>query len=92
MLFGIPGAVLPRIRPSSGDLGTVDPALFGAPIPVRSAVGDQQSALFGQLCTKPGQVKCTYGTGCFLLVFTGADAVASVNRLLTSSITPASQA
>ena len=83
-LFGIPAAVLPRIGPSSGDLGTVDPALFGAPIPVRSAVGDQQSALFGQLCTKPGQVKCTYGTGCFLLVFTGADAVASANRLLTT--------
>jgi glycerol kinase len=83
-LFGIPAAVLPRIGSSSGDLGTVDPALFGAPIPVRSAVGDQQSALFGQLCTKPGQVKCTYGTGCFLLVFTGADAVASVNRLLTT--------
>jgi glycerol kinase len=83
-LFAIPKAILPRIAPSSGDLGTVDPSVFGAAIPVCSAIGDQQSALFGQLCTKPGLVKCTYGTGCFLLVFTGADAVSSVNRLLTT--------
>ena len=83
-LFHIPKAVLPRIAPSSGDLGTVDTELFGAPIPVRSAIGDQQSALFGQLCTKPGLVKCTFGTGCFLLEFTGPDAVASANRLLTT--------
>lgn len=83
-LFHIPKAVLPRIAPSSGDLGKVDTELFGAPIPVRSAIGDQQSALFGQLCTKPGLVKCTFGTGCFLLEFTGPDAVASANRLLTT--------
>jgi glycerol kinase len=83
-LFNIPEAILPRVAPSSGKLGTVDPVLFGAAIPVCSAVGDQQSALFGQLCTKPGLVKCTYGTGCFLLVFTGPDAVMSSNRLLTT--------
>jgi glycerol kinase len=83
-LFNIPNAVLPRIAPTSGDLGTADPSVLGAAIPVRSAVGDQQSALFGQLCTKPGLVKCTYGTGCFLLEFTGADAVVSRNRLLTT--------
>jgi len=83
-LFNIPEALLPRIAPSSGNLGTVDPALFGAAMPVCSAIGDQQSALFGQLCTKPGLVKCTYGTGCFLLVFTGPDAVVSTNRLLTT--------
>ena len=83
-LFHIPRSVLPRIAPSSGDLGTVDASLFGAPIPIRSAIGDQQSALFGQLCTKPGLVKCTFGTGCFLLEFTGPDAVASSNRLLTT--------
>lgn len=83
-LFDIPEAVLPRITPTSGRLATVDASLFGAPIPVCSAVGDQQSALFGQLCTKPGLVKCTYGTGCFLLEFTGPDAVASANRLLTT--------
>lgn len=83
-LFNIPKTVLPRIGPSSGDLGTLDASLFGNPIPVRSAIGDQQSALFGQLCTKPGLVKCTYGTGCFLLEFTGPDTVVSSNRLLTT--------
>jgi glycerol kinase len=83
-LFHIPRAVLPRIAPSSGDLGIVDAGLIGASIPIRSAIGDQQSALFGQLCTKPGMVKCTYGTGCFLLEFTGPDAVSSSNRLLTT--------
>lgn len=83
-LFNIPASLLPRIAPSSGNLGMVDSSLFGATIPVCSAIGDQQSALFGQLCTKPGQVKCTYGTGCFLLVFTGPEAVASSNRLLTT--------
>jgi len=83
-LFNIPGSILPRISPTSGDLGTVDASYFGTAIPVRSAVGDQQSALFGQLCTRPGLVKCTYGTGCFLLAHTGTDAVASANRLLTT--------
>lgn len=83
-LFDIPRKILPRIVPSSGDLGTTDASLFGVSIPIRSAIGDQQAALFGQLCTKPGLVKCTYGTGCFLLAFTGPDAVASRNRLLTT--------
>lgn len=83
-LFDIPRALLPRIVASSGDFGTTDPALFGAAIPICGAIGDQQSALFGQLCTKPGLVKCTYGTGCFMLAFTGPDAVASHNRLLTT--------
>lgn len=83
-LFDIPRALLPRIVPSSGDFGTTDPEIFGAAIPIRGAIGDQQSALFGQLCTEPGLVKCTYGTGCFMLAFTGPDAVASRNRLLTT--------
>ena len=83
-LFDIPEKILPRIVPSSGDFGATDPALFGAAIPIRGAIGDQQSALFGQLCHKPGMVKCTYGTGCFMLLFTGQDAVASRNRLLTT--------
>lgn len=81
-LFDIPLAMLPRISPSGGDLGETD--ILGAQVPIRGAIGDQQSALFGQLCTKPGLVKCTYGTGCFLLEFTGPDAVASANRLLTT--------
>jgi glycerol kinase len=65
-------------------MGTATADFLGVEIPVCGAIGDQQSALFGQLCIQPGQVKCTYGTGCFLLVFTGADAVASRNRLLTT--------
>jgi len=58
-LFDIPAAILPRIVPTSGELGIADPEHLGAPIPIGSAAGDQQSALFGQLCTKPGLVKCT---------------------------------
>ncbi len=83
-LFDIPRSVLPRIVPSSGDFGTTEASLFGGCIAIRGAIGDQQSALFGQLCAKPGLVKCTYGTGCFMLLFTGPDAVASRNRLLTT--------
>jgi glycerol kinase len=83
-LFDIPAAVLPRIVPTSGALGVADPAHFGAEIPIGSAVGDQQSALFGQLCTQRGMVKCTYGTGCFMLAFTGPDAISSSQRLLTT--------
>ncbi|MEI6070174.1 MAG: glycerol kinase GlpK [Verrucomicrobiae bacterium] len=83
-LFDIPAAILPRIVSSSGVLGVCDASHFGAALPVGSAIGDQQAALFGQLCTKPGLVKCTYGTGCFLLTFTGPDAISSSNRLLTT--------
>jgi glycerol kinase len=83
-LFDIPRTILPRIVASSGDFSATDPEIFGVAIPLRGAIGDQQSALFGQLCTKPGLVKCTYGTGCFMLAFTGPDAVTSRNRLLTT--------
>lgn len=83
-LFDIPRAILPRIAPSSGDFGTCDASLLGAAIPIRGVIGDQQAALFGQLCTEPGLVKCTYGTGCFMLLFTGHDAVPSRSRLLTT--------
>jgi glycerol kinase len=83
-IFSIPRGILPEIVASSGDLGTAVASLLGAPIPICGAIGDQQSALFGQLCTSPGLVKCTFGTGCFLLAFTGPDAIASTNRLLTT--------
>ncbi|HRJ72892.1 MAG TPA: FGGY family carbohydrate kinase, partial [Terrimicrobiaceae bacterium] len=83
-LFDIPASILPSIVPSSGAFGETDPGLFGGAIPICGAAGDQQSALFGQLCAAPGLVKCTYGTGCFMLLFTGADPVASKNRLLTT--------
>lgn len=81
-LLDIPIEILPSIVPSSGVLGETD--FLGAPIPVSGVAGDQQAALFGQVCTKPGMVKNTYGTGCFLLMNTGEDAVPSTNRLLTT--------
>lgn len=83
-LFDIPKSVLPKILPSSGHFGDTDASLFGAAIPICGAAGDQQSALFGQLCTTRGLVKCTYGTGCFMLLFAGGEPVASRNRLLTT--------
>ena len=83
-LFRIPAAVLPEVRDSSGRFGTSAPEHFGAAIPVRAAVGDQQAALVGQGCIAPGMVKSTYGTGCFALLHTGAAPVRSGHRLLTT--------
>lgn len=83
-LFDIPAAILPRILPSSGHFGDSEASLLGASIPISGVAGDQQSALFGQQCGTPGLVKCTYGTGCFMLQFTGTEAMASHNRLLTT--------
>lgn len=83
-LFGIPDSVLPEILPSSHHYGDTHAELFGAPVPVRALIGDQQSALFGQLCTSPGSAKTTYGTGCFLLANTGAEIVRSETGLLTT--------
>jgi glycerol kinase len=80
----VPRAMLPRIVPTSGRLATTERSLFGGEIPIASAVGDQQAALFGQSCFRPGEAKNTYGTGCFLLMNTGERAVASKNGLLTS--------
>ena len=83
-LFDIPEALLPEIKNSADDFGTTDPALFGVAIPIRSLIGDQQAATVGQACFEPGMMKSTYGTGCFALLNTGSDAVASKNRLLTT--------
>jgi glycerol kinase len=83
-LLDIPKAVLPDVRDSSGLFGTTDPDLFGTAIPICGIAGDQQAALVGQACFAPGSVKSTYGTGCFALINTGATAVASKNRLLTT--------
>ncbi|HXQ12392.1 MAG TPA: glycerol kinase GlpK [Caulobacteraceae bacterium] len=80
--FGVPRAMLPEIRPSSEVYGTARGVLEG--VPVASALGDQQAALFGQTCLSPGEGKCTYGTGSFLLVNTGAKAVPSRHGLLTT--------
>ena len=80
----IPRAVLPTICDTSGVVGETDAAFLGRPVPIASLAGDQQAALFGQLCLRPGMAKNTYGTGCFLLLNTGARPVASKNRLLTT--------
>jgi len=83
-LFGVPTMLLPEVRDSAGDFGVSDGALFGAPIAIKSAVGDQQAATVGQACVKPGMVKATYGTGCFALLHTGEEPIRSTNRLLTT--------
>lgn len=83
-LLNIPRAVLPRVVPSSGVLGETEAALLGAAIPIAGVAGDQQAATFGQACFAPGMAKNTYGTGCFMLMNTGARPVASRNRLLTT--------
>ncbi|MBX2822414.1 MAG: glycerol kinase GlpK [Rhodothermaceae bacterium] len=83
-LLDIPASVLPDVRSSSEVYGHADANLLGAPIPVAGIAGDQQAALFGQMCTQAGMVKNTYGTGCFMLMNTGEKAVASNNNLLTT--------
>ena len=81
-LFRVPASVLPEVRDNSGEFGTTE--LFGAPIPFGGMAGDQQAALVGQACFRPGMAKATYGTGAFMLVNTGDRAVASSTRLLTT--------
>jgi glycerol kinase len=81
----IPANLLPGIKPSSALFGEVSPDLLGAAIPIGGVAGDQQSALFGQACFKPGMVKNTYGTGCFMLMHTGHSFQSSANGLITTS-------
>ena len=83
-LLDIPANMLPEARPSSCVYGHTSPELFGAPIPIAGAAGDQQSALFGQACFQPGECKCTYGTGAFMLMNTGNAPVFSKNGLVTT--------
>ncbi len=82
--LGIPRCMLPEVKPSSCIYGNANPEFFGAPIPIAGAAGDQQAALFGQTCFKPGEAKNTYGTGCFLLMNTGEKPVFSKNGLVTT--------
>ncbi len=82
--LNIPRTLLPNVKPSSMVYGETDSDLFGAPIPIASAAGDQQAATFGQACFAAGLAKNTYGTGCFMLMNTGTDAVTSRNNLLTT--------
>lgn len=83
-LLDVPRRMLPEVRSNSEVYGETDPSLFGRAIPLASAVGDQQGALFGQACFEPGAAKNTYGTGCFLLMNTGQTPCASAQGLLTT--------
>jgi len=82
--FKIPLCMMPEVKPSSGIFGYTKEEILGGRIPIAGAAGDQQAALFGQCCFQPGDVKNTYGTGCFLLMNTGEKAVTSDNGLLTT--------
>jgi glycerol kinase len=82
--LGVPRAMLPEVRESSCVYGETDPALFGRAIPIAGIAGDQQAATFGQACFTPGDAKNTYGTGCFMLLNTGEQPVASQHGLLTT--------
>ena len=81
-LFQIPASMLPTVVPNSGNLA--EAKVFDVPVPITGIAGDQQAALFGQQCTRPGMVKNTYGTGCFMLMNTGSIAVPSKHALLTT--------
>jgi glycerol kinase len=81
-IFDVPESMLPEVRSSSEVYA--ETRLFGQPIPIAGIAGDQQAALFGQCCTRPGMVKNTYGTGCFMLMNTGSEPIESQNKLLTT--------
>jgi glycerol kinase len=83
-MLKVPLALMPQVLDCAGDYGATDPAILGAPIPIRGVAGDQQSALMGQGCIRPGEMKATYGTGCFMLLNTGESAPVSQARLLTT--------
>ncbi|WP_439572256.1 glycerol kinase GlpK [Phreatobacter sp.] len=83
-LLRVPMALLPEVRDCASAFGTTDPALFGGAIAIGGIAGDQQAATVGQACFAPGMMKSTYGTGCFALLNTGTEAVASGNKLLTT--------
>jgi glycerol kinase len=83
-VLNVPRSLLPDVRDCAADYGVTDAGLLGAAIPICGVAGDQQAATIGQACFEPGMMKATYGTGCFALLNTGATAVASQNRLLTT--------
>lgn len=83
-ILGVPKAILPKVKQSSEVYGNTDKDLLGAEIPVSGIAGDQQAALFGQMCIKEGMVKNTYGTGCFVVMNTGSKPIMSKNKLLTT--------
>jgi glycerol kinase len=83
-IFQIPAQILPRIQPSLGQFGVTAQTLIGAEIPITAILGDQQAALFGHGCDRPGLMKCTYGTGSFLVAHTGSEIVRSQNQLIST--------
>jgi len=83
-LLNIPRSLLPEVRDSSEIYAETEAELLGAPVAIAGIAGDQQAALFGQQCIRPGMAKNTYGTGCFMLLHTGSEAVSSKNNLLTT--------
>jgi glycerol kinase len=83
-IFDIPRSILPSVVDTAGDLAVTDAALFGVEIPINAIVGDQQSALFGQLCTEAGMAKSTFGTGCFLMLNTGDKVLNSEHKMLST--------
>ena len=83
-LLGIPRSMMPSVRSSSEIYGYTKTTIFAQEVPIAGIAGDQQAALFGQMCTEPGAVKNTYGTGCFLLMNTGEKPILSRNNLLTT--------
>lgn len=83
-LFGIPANLMPQIRPSMGLFGKTDPELLGVAVPIAAVFGDQQAALFAHGCNQSGMLKCTYGTGCFLISQTGNQLTHSNNQLLST--------
>ena len=83
-LLGVPRSMLPEVKSSSEIYGYTHARIFSFDVPIAGIAGDQQAALFGQMCTEPGDVKNTYGTGCFLLMNTGGQAITSKNNLLTT--------
>ncbi len=83
-IFTIPRSMLPEVKPSSKIYGVTGNIIPDSRLPIAGIAGDQQAALFGQMCTQPGMVKNTYGTGCFMLMNTGTKAIASKNNLLTT--------
>ena len=83
-LLGVPLDIMPQVKDCAGDYGETDSAILGRAIPIRGVAGDQQAALMGQGCIHPGEMKATYGTGCFMLLNTGETAPVSQARLLTT--------
>ncbi|MFT5550274.1 MAG: glycerol kinase, partial [Candidatus Azotimanducaceae bacterium] len=83
-LLEVPESLLAEVKDSSADFGVTSHAVLGVEIPIGGVAGDQQAALIGQACFQPGMIKSTYGTGCFMMLNTGSQAIESKNRLLTT--------